>query len=141
MPACTLTCPARLEHLESVTAFVEETAEQFELELKKKFQVLIAVEEAFVNVCHYAYPDGEGQVELACGLDGQGWFFVELADSGVPFNVLTLPEPDTTSDLMERQIGGLGVHFIRSLTEQVSYRYTDGKNILRMLFQHSGDAA
>lgn len=141
MTPSTLTCPARLEQLDAVTAFVEEAAEQSGLAIQKKFQMLIAVEEAFVNVCHYAYPDGEGEVELTCGLDGQGCFFVEVADSGLPFNVLTLPEPDTTSDLMERQIGGLGVHFIRSLTEQVEYRYADSKNILRMLFQHSQDCA
>ena len=39
-----------------------------------------------------------------------------------------------TMDIMEREIGGLGVHFIRNLVEEVSYRRENGRNILRMKF-------
>ena len=128
----TLRCAATLENLNQVIEFVEEAADRFELAPKKKFGLLVAVEEAFVNVCHYAYPETEGDVSIACGTD-KGAFVVEIADSGAPFDVLSLPEPDTTADLMERQIGGLGVHFIRTLTNLVSYRREDGQNILQMV--------
>jgi len=128
----TLRCAATLENLNQVIEFVEEAADRFELATKKKFGLLIAVEEAFVNVCHYAYPDGQGDVAVSCGADNEA-FVVEIADSGAPFDILSLPEPDITSDIMERQIGGLGVHFIRTLTDQVYYRRESGNNILQML--------
>ncbi len=127
-----LRCAATLENLSQVIEFVEEAADRFELAPKKKFGLLVAVEEAFVNVCHYAYPETEGDVSIRCGTD-KGAFVVEIADSGAPFDILSLPEPDTTSGIMERQIGGLGVHFIRTLTDQVSYRRESGSNILQML--------
>ncbi len=63
---------------------------------------------------------------------------IDIADGGRPFDVLSLPDPDTTSDILERQIGGLGVHFIRTLTDQVSYRRENGNNILHLVFLQDG---
>lgn len=127
-------CAARVENLPLVTEFAEGCADRFGLEPGKKFGLLVALEEAFVNTCSYAYPGGEGEVELSCGAEGSV-LALEMADRGTPFDVLSLPEPDVTSDLLERAIGGLGVHFIRKLSDQVSYRREDGRNILRMLFR------
>lgn len=127
-------CAAKLGNLTLLTEFVERCADRFGLEARKKFGALLALEEAFVNTCSYAYPDGEGEVELCCGADGDA-FVLELADQGLPFDVLSLPDPDVTSDVMDRAIGGLGVHLIRELSDQVSYRRENGRNVLRMLFR------
>ena len=131
-------CAAHVKNLPLVTEFVEGCADRFGLATKQKFGLLVAVEEAFVNICSYAYPEGEGEVEFACGVDDDA-FVLEIADSGHPFDVLSLPEPDTTLDIMDRQIGGLGVYFIRRLTDEVSYRRENGRNILRMEFKRAED--
>lgn len=125
---------ARIENLTEVTEFVEGCADRFGLDAQKKFGLLVALEEAFVNICNYAYPDGEGEIELSCGNDGDV-FILEIADKGSPFDVLSIPDPDTTLDIKDRDIGGLGVHFIRRLSDNVSYRREKGQNILRMEFQ------
>lgn len=135
-----LTCKARIENLDTVVAFVEEAADRFNLETPKKFGLLIAIEEAFVNVCHYAYPQAEGDVSISCGSDNDA-FVLEIIDSGEPFDVLSLPEPDTTSGILDREIGGLGVFFIRKLTNEVSYRREGGQNILRLVIQPPLDVA
>jgi len=136
----TLNCPARVENLDMVVAFVEEAADRFNLETPKKFGLLIAIEEAFVNVCHYAYPQTEGDVSISCENDNNA-FVLEISDSGEPFDVLSLPEPDTSSDLMDREIGGLGVFFIRKLTNDVSYRRGGAQNILRLVIRPTRNAA
>ena len=130
---------ARIENLETVLDFIENCADRFGLDEKRKFGLLVAVEEAFVNVCHYAYPDSVGEVEFICEGDGDS-FAVTITDRGVAFNVLSLPDPDITSDVMERKVGGLGIYFIRRLTDDASYRREDGQNILRMVLhaQKSG---
>jgi len=123
---------ATLENLSLVTDFIEECAERFGLETKKKFGLLVAAEEAFVNICSYAYPDGKGDAAFSCSTDGND-FVLEIMDYGKPFDVLSLPDPDITLDIMEREIGGLGVYFIRKLTDDVSYRRENGQNILRLV--------
>ena len=134
----TLTTAARVENLEEVVAFIEDHADQFEMDTKKKFGLLVAIEEAFVNVCHYAYPQGEGDLSVSCGSDDEA-FVVEISDHGAPFDVLSLPDPDITADIMDREIGGLGVYFIRKLTNDVSYRREDGQNILRLVLHPTQD--
>lgn len=128
----TLTSEARTANLETIIAFVEERADRIGLENKRKFGLLIAIEEAFINVCNHAYGGAAGEFSIACGHDDHD-FTVEMTDKGTPFDLMSPPEADTTSTLMERQIGGLGIHFIRNLTDGVHYRREAGKNILRLL--------
>lgn len=124
---------ARVANLPVVTEYVAGCAERTGLDARARFPVLLALEEAFVNVCRYAYPGGTGDVELACGHDG-GVFVIELADTGVEFDVLSQTTPDLSAGIDERPLGGLGVHLIRSVAKAVRYRRDGGRNILRMEF-------
>ena len=136
MASARLRIAARVERLPEAVAFVEEQADRFGLGPKKLFGLTLALEEAFVNICHHAFPSEEGEAELAC--DGVGEVFVlEVADTGTPFDLLALPIPDLTADVMERRIGGLGVYFIRTFSDSVSYHREAGRNILRMSFNRA----
>ena len=55
---------------------------------------------------------------------------MEISDDGIAYDPLTAPPPDLESDLDDRPIGGLGVHLVRELMDNVSYRYKDGRNHL-----------
>lgn len=133
-----LTVKASLDNLDQAIAFAENQADRLDMEPKKKFGLLIALEEAFVNVCHYAYPESEGDISISCGADSKG-LLLEISDNGAAFDILALPAPDTTSDIIERQIGGLGVHFIRNLADDVSYHRENGQNILRMTVKKNSE--
>ena len=61
-----------------------------------------------------------------------GRLSAEVEDDGRPFNPLTAPAPDLTSAVEDRPVGGLGIHLVRSLMEQVDYRRESGKNHLIM---------
>jgi serine/threonine-protein kinase RsbW len=125
--------PAALEHLAEANDFIESFADRFGFDTKKKFGVLLALEEAFVNICSYAYPDGAGNAEICCGRDNNS-LILEIADAGRPFDILSLPDPDITLGIEERSAGGLGIHFIRTLSDSVSYRRENDRNVLRMTF-------
>ncbi len=131
---------ARVENLATANDFVEQCADRFGLDAKKKFGLLLTLEEAFVNICSHAYPGTVGDAEIRCTGDDDA-FVLEIADQGQPFDVLSLPAPDLTLDITEREIGGLGIHFIRTLSDSVSYRRENGRNILRMEFRRSPDCA
>lgn len=132
----TFTTPACIENLEQVVLFVENNAERFGLDTQKKFGLQLAVEEAFVNICHYAYQSGSGAVFITCAAEGDA-MALEISDNGSPFDLLSLDAPDLTTNIMDRQVGGLGVHFIRKLSDKVSYRRHNGQNILRMVFHRT----
>jgi anti-sigma regulatory factor (Ser/Thr protein kinase) len=129
----TLRLAACVGNLARATEYVEACIHAAGVHAQASFAASLALEEAFVNVCSYAYSDSSGDVELACELNGVE-FVLEVADRGRPFDVLALPEPDTPASVADRPVGGLGIHLIRSLADRVTYRRDDDRNILRMFF-------
>jgi hypothetical protein len=67
---------------------------------------------------------------------GEIRFVIEIADLDIPFNILSLPDPDTTADIVERELGGLGVYSILEMADEVSYRRHNGCNILRVVLHN-----
>lgn len=55
---------------------------------------------------------------------------LEFRESGAPFNPLSLPSPELDADIMDRPTGGLGVHLIRQVAEEMHYERVDGFNVL-----------
>lgn len=128
--------PAQVIQLDDVNAFVGAYASQAGLSSEKLSRVLLVLEEAFVNICSHAYPNGAGNVEIACSRSGDD-FVLEISDEGAPFDMLSLPDPDITLDVMERPVGGLGVLLIRTQSDAVTYQRLNGHNVLRMTFAKS----
>jgi len=50
----------------------------------------------------------------------------------MPFDPFSVSEPDTTLDVAERQIGGIGVFLIKKLMDEVTYQRDNNKNILTL---------
>ncbi|HEU5408644.1 MAG TPA: anti-sigma factor antagonist, partial [Nitrospira sp.] len=53
-----------------------------------------------------------------------------IKDDGIPFNPLTVATPDLSRLLHEREIGGLGIHLVRSMFDEVTYHRNVGHNVL-----------
>ncbi len=97
-------------------------------------EVELVVEEVAANICHYSYGDGLGNVELVCQLLGAQVLQLEFTDSGQPFNMLAMPEPDLAVDIDERRLGGVGVPMMRALVDRASYRRDGQRNVLCLEF-------
>lgn len=125
--------PADASALNEVVAFAEEELEKAECPMKSIMPITVALEEVFVNVAHYAYPDSSGEVSLGIDYDSSNRTMIfRMTDSGIPFDPLAKPDPDITLSAEERQIGGLGIYMMKRTMDEVSYVYKDGQNILTM---------
>ncbi|MBO7152152.1 MAG: SpoIIE family protein phosphatase [Clostridia bacterium] len=125
--------PAKIEELSAVLGFVEETLEQHQCQMKMQTAICVAIEEVFVNVAHYAYGEGEGDVSFSIGFDSEGRVVTfRMADKGTPFDPLNKPDPDITLSADDRQIGGLGIFITKKTMDTVTYTYENGENILIM---------
>ena len=128
--------PAKNEALTDVLAFVEQTLEEYECSIKLQTAICVAIEEVFVNVAHYAYGDGDGDVEFNISFDSKTRIVTfKMIDSGVQFDPLKKPDPDVTLSAEDRQIGGLGIFITKKTMNKVTYAYENGKNILTMVKQ------
>lgn len=86
----------------------------------------LIAEEAVTNVLKYA---SARTIELALELEAHQ-ARLELRDDGLPYDPLGAPSPDLESPLEERPIGGLGIHLLKELTDEIQYRREAGFNIL-----------
>ncbi|MEX2110612.1 MAG: ATP-binding protein [Gemmatimonadaceae bacterium] len=60
---------------------------------------------------------------------------VTLTNDGSPFDPFGQPAPDTTLSVDDRPIGGLGIHIVRELMDEVSYERRDGHNVVVLVKQ------
>lgn len=95
------------------------------------FKLTLALEEAVANVINHAFvdrpPPHRVSVELTIDRDRVGALVV---DNGRPFDPTAAAKPDRTTPLEDRDVGGLGIHLIRQMTDRVDYRRVDGENRL-----------
>ncbi len=131
-PLSEINLAAKLENLEMLVQSVAACAREQGISEKKLPIIELGVEEAFVNICKYAYPDKEGDVEIKCNLDDDR-FIIEITDEGIPFDINALPDPDITQNISERKIGGLGVLFIKKMADNIRYRREGNRNILTVV--------
>ncbi len=121
--------PAEINELASVIVFLEEELDKAQANPKLMVTLAVALEELFVNVAHYAYPDSKGTVKIGIDTSGDS-IVIRLTDSGIPFDPLAKPDPDVTESAEKRKIGGLGIYMVKKSMDSISYQRQDGKNIL-----------
>ena len=125
------TFSAKVDVLNDVISFVEETLASYGCTLKNQMAICVAIEEIFVNIAHYAYVGNEGDVTINISFDENNRNATfSITDTGVAFNPLDRKDPDTTLSLEEREIGGLGIFITKKTMDEIYYVYENGKNIL-----------
>jgi len=131
--------PASVDHLGEMLAFVHQHAEQAGLGRTQTHRIVLASEEALVNIINYAFDDASSSktLSMSCGTQTDGHFAVVIRDRGMPFNPIEA-EIDVELDkpLSERKIGGLGIFLIRRLIDDMHYERIEDQNVLTISILH-----
>ncbi|NLI29560.1 MAG: ATP-binding protein [Nitrospiraceae bacterium] len=125
--------PAKLSELPAILAWIAECADRQGFRTERIRQIEVAAEEALVNIMNYAYPAGDGSVEIRCTGTGPSSLILEFVDTGRPFDVLSVPDPDLAIALEDKEIGGLGVFLMKQLINHVEYRREGAANRLTFI--------
>jgi len=120
---------ADTEKLYEVQGFVDAELEAHDCPMKTQMLIDVSLEELFVNIAHYAYPEGNGWAEIRVGVT-DGVASITLIDGGIPYDPLKKPDPDITLAAEDRQIGGLGIYMVKKKMDEMTYEHRDGKNVL-----------
>lgn len=124
-----LKIPADVDKLQDVLDFADALLEENNCPMKAMMHIDIALEELFVNIAHYAYPDSNGEALIRMSVTPEN-AEITLIDSGIPYDPLAKPDPDITLSAQERKIGGLGIFMSKKLMDDITYEYSDSKNVL-----------
>ena len=93
----------------------------------------VALDEVLTNIIKYGYTDSRAhEISIQLSIE-DGVLVVEIEDDGRPFDPLILAEPDVKAPLHKRRVGGVSIHFVRKLMNEVSYRLMADHN--RLVFK------
>jgi serine/threonine-protein kinase RsbW len=124
---------AKFKNLDSIREFVGNAAKDAGFNDSDIYAVQLAADEACSNIIEHAYGNDEsGVLECSHSFDGE-YLILTFKDNGCYFDPSVISEPDLTSNLKNRQIGGLGVFLIKSLMDEVHYESLgDTGNVLTL---------
>lgn len=120
------------EDLPELLAFVDAQCARAAVPEPTTFAVRLAAEEAFMNTLRHGYGGEPGPVRLTLE-HAPDRVTLTLTDRAPPFDPADAPRPDLDADVDERTEGGLGLHLIRELMDEVHHRTGPEGNVLTLI--------
>ncbi len=129
----------RRDELRRLDAAVEDLAQAEGWPPDLVFQIKLVLEELGINIVNHGHDDGrshEIEIEITSKADV---LTIEITDDGRPFDPLTdAPPPDLDSALEDRVPGGLGIHLVLTMMDEVRYRREQDRNHLTLIKRRNG---
>ena len=120
------------ERLSDVADAIEELGTREQWSPDFLFRMNLVLEEMSLNVMTHGRSAGAHELEIVVVCEADT-VTIEIVDDGPRFDPLEdAPLPDPDAPLEDRPVGGLGVHLVRTMMDEMTYRYEDGLNRLFM---------
>ena len=121
-----------LSEIERLSKAVAEFGKKNNLSSEVIYDVRLALEEVVSNIINYGFEDNyEHQISIEMNLQGET-LTMKIKDDGKPFNPLEVKSTNLEKPFDEREIGGMGIHIVRKLTDKILYKREKGNNVLQL---------
>ncbi|MCA9899412.1 MAG: ATP-binding protein [Anaerolineales bacterium] len=128
------TFPGRYEEIQKICQFVANGAAASGLDATAVFHIELACDEACTNVIEHAYGgEDQGEIRVSWQLLDKA-FTIVIHDNGRSFDPDAVPKPALPKlpddapppDIEDVKVGGLGIHFMEQLMDEVVFSFDDG---------------
>ncbi len=121
----------QIDELDKISRQLEELAEKWQLPAKMVMELNLALEECVANIIFHAFPDKNTHPIFLKFIKEESSVRIIITDEGKEFDIVKHPEhTGLDKPVEERKIGGLGIHFIRTVMDKVEYSRKENKNIV-----------
>ena len=137
LPVSSISLPPDDRALDDLFDFIDRVCAGAGCGRRVVFDLKLVLEELFVNVAHYGFPEGQPRqsvhVEAAADRNA-GVLHITISDAGVPYDPLTYASQKVDAGLgTDNKVGGLGVLLVRERTDGISYERVGGRNVLHLI--------
>ncbi len=120
----------RVEELAPLQRAVDAFAQDHDLGERDGRALQLVLEEIVTNLIRHGYDDDDPH-EILVRLElEEDQLTIQIEDDGRSFDPKSARSPDTDAPILDRPIGGLGLHLVRSLVDELDHRRRAGRNIL-----------
>jgi anti-sigma regulatory factor (Ser/Thr protein kinase) len=127
-----LTIAAQLAEIDRAREFLRNSVRGLALSEEEFFKVDLALVEICTNIILYAYPEEKGEIQIGFWLDSDR-IYLEIRDSGIPFDPSQAQKPDIENIIRAEQKGGLGIYLSRTFMDGFDYKRRKGQNVLTLM--------
>jgi len=121
---------SKLSELKTLCRHLEDCGNMLELPQKCLLEINLGLDELFTNIISYGFEDeSEHQIKFSLA-KAEETLVVQVEDDGMPFNPLAAAGPEAARDLDSLDIGGLGIHLVKKMMDDIDYQREEGKNKL-----------
>ena len=121
-----------LAELDNLCQNLEEFGQKIGLSKKFIFEINLALDELFTNIISYGFDDdSEHSIKVTITPENEELCMC-IEDDGIPFNPIDFETPDVSCSVEECKIGGLGIHIMRKLMDDMCYQRCGEKNVLTL---------
>ncbi len=114
------------ENLEIIRDFIIRIALKGGFDDETSDQIALAVDEACTNVIKHAHNyDSRRMIDISVTLDDEK-IEITVCDKGKGFDLNKLGKPDLSKYIHESRKGGLGIHLMKTLMDNVEYHFHSG---------------
>ena len=121
---------SKLSELKSLCRHLEDCGDMMQLPQKCLHEINLGLDELFTNIVSYGFEGGsEHQIKFTIEKTEET-LVVKVEDDGTPFNPLEAAAPGLSQDLDTIDIGGLGIHLVKKMMDDINYQRVEGRNKL-----------
>ena len=123
---------ANISNLDSMINFIlDNIKSEIELTRKRSMEVRLICEEVLLNIISYSYPEGNGVMMAGYEYcNNESCLVLKICDFGREFDPMSIEEPDMSLDIMDRDVGGLGILILKKISDSIKYERKEDMNIL-----------
>ena len=113
-------------------AALQSFCEAYAVPMASAQAVELALDELLTNsITHGQLDPVQGLITVELELRDQELHIV-VSDNGIAFDPFSQPEPDLTSSLEQRQLGGVGIHLVKNCMDSYAYQRIEGRNVISL---------
>ena len=121
-----------LDALADVFSFIDGFVDAESARISISYPLRVAVEELFVNMVIYN-PKGAGEIRVELDSDGSTVTTTLTDFDSEPFDITRHEAADLDAPLENRRVGGLGIHLVKRMMDEVYYEYRDRRTQIRLV--------
>lgn len=111
-----------------VADLVDRFGEEHAIPQRAIINMNVCLDELLNNTISYGYADQNAHdITVELSLTGDKSLSAEISDDAAPFDPREAPPPS-----FEGAIGGLGVHFVRTLMDEIAYARVGNRNVVKI---------
>jgi serine/threonine-protein kinase RsbW len=123
---------SRLSELDNLCLNLEKLGKKIGLSKKLIFEINLALDELFTNIISYGFNDEDEHNIKVTITPLKEEICLCIEDDGVPFNPVEFEAPDVAGTVENCKVGGLGIHIMRKLMDDICYERCGDKNVLTL---------